>query len=804
MPSLETVNRSTFTFRSDITTLGRDTHKSGTLHATKNADGREEHAFAWLDDKSHVNVENVTSHLAQFGFRDSRILFIPYSSLENWMHRYPHACPYMQCDDKGVIKGMPHFQQCINNDPSQAAAIESTAKASSSSRPTKKQKRSSTKNIPKIMPTANLTDAERSQLHIEIYTYFSWLHTELIELETTEPGRRRVRGAGISVPGMQNLMSKLESTFRNVGEYKTKEAADNMAEGEGREVANNNGENNTNDNNGRETTTNNDSEKENAAPTQLPLLEKSSFKEDLRRVIEEAQGENNNSNNNAQEQAAGSNKTNGNPRDFEAMYERLLAYKEQNGHVIVPLRYREGDICLGRWVGDMRRHKKKLLADGLESEDGVMSLPVSAGHLGLSFRFLIPGTIGATITAIDPACTFKDRIKVGDQLVSIDGVDVKTVEDFELGKDKEERIFGIVKKKSYPYNLSSERVERLDSIGFRWVMGNDVKSWDERLALLKQFREIHGKWPSKNEKWEGIGNWVHNQRRYYVQKDKKFMANRAPKLDEIGFPWVLRKSNITLSWEDQFQKLVEFSRVNRHFNVPCPEEAPGDKEENETETTEALRFYRWVQQLHYNYRHYQYGGQTSLNENRVNQLLELGFEFKEGTAPSTPKNAVVPDIPFEKRVEQLQKFQAELGHLNIDCRYHKWDNFGGWAAQISKHFKDWQEGKEAVSPLVEHQFNQLSELGFEFNVCAPAVRNRRTWQDNFDTFLEFQQVHGHSNVPHKYKADMRLGNWASLQRNEYKLQCEGKQHKLTQERYNKLENAGFLWDYERGRRNSKV
>lgn len=82
------------------------------------------------------------------------------------------------------------------------------------------------------------------------------------------------------------------------------------------------------------------------------------------------------------------------------------------------------------------------------------------------------------------------------------------------------------------------------------------------------------------------------------------MADRAPKLDEIGFPWVMQ-SYTNLSWEDSFQKLVEFGRVNRHFDVPPPEGSGAGVEE-------ATRFYRSV---------------TLVSDNRVNVTFPfISFE----------------------------------------------------------------------------------------------------------------------------------------------------------------------------------
>ena len=77
-------------------------------------------------------------------------------------------------------------------------------------------------------------------------------------------------------------------------------------------------------------------------------------------------------------------------------------------------------------------------------QDDKIALPVSAGRLGLTLQF---SETSAIIAAINPACTFKDQINVGDSLESIDGVKVTKKEDLEVGKDKEVRMFSFVKRK---------------------------------------------------------------------------------------------------------------------------------------------------------------------------------------------------------------------------------------------------------------------------------------------------------------------------------------------------------------------
>ena len=85
-----------------------------------------------------------------------------------------------------------------------------------------------------------------------------------------------------------------------------------------------------------------------------------------------------------------------------------------------------------------------------------------------------------------------------------------------------------------------------------------------------------------------------------------------------------------VSWDDNFNRLVEFGRINRHYNVqsPFPEGYVGDYEGEDGEVVEAHRFHKWVKRIHAEYRSYASGkGSRMLNDARVMQLREVGFQF---------------------------------------------------------------------------------------------------------------------------------------------------------------------------------
>ena len=52
--------------------------------------------------------------------------------------------------------------------------------------------------------------------------------------------------------------------------------------------------------------------------------------------------------------------------------------------------------------------------------------------------------------------------------------------------------------------------------------------------------------------------------------------------------------------------------------------------------------------------------------------------------------AQLPDIPFEKRIQQLQAFKADTGTLDIDHNYKHCSNLGGWAVEITAQYAGWK------------------------------------------------------------------------------------------------------------------
>jgi hypothetical protein len=154
------------------------------------------------------------------------------------------------------------------------------------------------------------------------------------------------------------------------------------------------------------------------------------------------------------------------PMSFTDRIKQLQAYKAQHGHLHVTS---VEDKSLYTWCAKLRtvrrypeKYNRKLTADRIAALDSIgfdwksdstiaadvvatddslwTELTIPPGKMGLRISAVDAIVGGATISAIHDTCTFRDLISVGDVVLEINGVPVRTVEEFTLGMDKPRNI----------------------------------------------------------------------------------------------------------------------------------------------------------------------------------------------------------------------------------------------------------------------------------------------------------------------------------------------------------------------------
>jgi len=560
---------STITLKTDLPPSRVNHHPSGVLHGKGGGKGQDD-AFLWITNL--LGVQTSLSLLHEKGYRD--IVFVPYSSRENWRRRYAHAI------STGLDGGAAR-------DGGAAAA------AGADDAPSQRKRKHKTRRKSKLRDDAGalLDDYERDELHLEIWNYFRWLHAKLMALEaetapadggaparvtapegvtenywefdgeypgqprkvvaSDEGGNKKPHGSaknhGVDARELQGVVDKLETTFRIIPNARREQEAeggtDIMVVLRQQQERRRQEEKQQEEAQQTKSSKKNPKGREESPPSKEPAP-----------FLEEALAD-------ALEGLVAARERGGRParrrwtrprpvptqrvHDFEDCLRKLAAYREEHGDCLVRSGHEDQDLAA--WVKGLRAKRAVLRKRGVE---GAEEVP--------------PG------------------------------------------------------KPVLSQTLTADRLARLDALEFVWDAspGHVRLTWEERFQEMMDYYETHGTWPTQS--MGALGGWVKNQRRLYTLRDKTFMQDKFYKLDAVGFEWTQR-GYVRMSWEEGFQLLLEFHRTHGHFDVPCP---GGDKQ------SQAFRLYRWVSSLHAMYLSYRSGRRSgSLTEERIQLLLNHGFQF---------------------------------------------------------------------------------------------------------------------------------------------------------------------------------
>ena len=116
-----------------------------------------------------------------------------------------------------------------------------------------------------------------------------------------------------------------------------------------------------------------------------------------------------------------------------------------------------------------------------------------------------------------------------------------------------------------PKKFFLARIEKLNSIGFNWVV-NKGPDWDAIVDELIKFKQQFGHCdvPQKFKENHLLGICVNQLRWYYKNKDyRKLPKKQIERLNSIGFHWAVMKRT---PWEERFRELKEFKEKYGRFN----------------------------------------------------------------------------------------------------------------------------------------------------------------------------------------------------------------------------------------------
>ncbi|KAG7358101.1 helicase domain protein [Nitzschia inconspicua] len=231
--------------------------------------------------------------------------------------------------------------------------------------------------------------------------------------------------------------------------------------------------------------------------------------------------------------------------NWNAMFDRLVAYKKKHGTVCVPFACPD-DPPLRNWIGNNRKAYKQRLTDGADvisfqnqstvlqiaQEKATKMVPASI-HAARLLKLL---EIGFVWSAIDAQWQ-----EMYDKLVAYKKSNGHTLVPRECLEHPGLGVWVITQRASAE-SMREDRISALDTIGFVWDPYE--ARWQEMFYkycdMLMQAKNVSDNNDNTSGKDKELNRWIYSQRRSY--KKGTLSNERIFKLESTGFEWKIQNA----------------------------------------------------------------------------------------------------------------------------------------------------------------------------------------------------------------------------------------------------------------------
>lgn len=249
-------------------------------------------------------------------------------------------------------------------------------------------------------------------------------------------------------------------------------------------------------------------------------------------------------------------------------------------------------------------------------------------------------------------------------------------------------------KKGDHGSLSAEKINKLESIGFRWNRRRD--EWERMFDAVQKWRDEHGRLPPPRKtaprgdgsgEIDNVGNWCSTQRMQYNKPDHgRLGEEKIKKLESIGFKWKPHAAE----WDRMLAVVLDWKEKNGRF-PPYKEQVPRD---DGSGAVDHIGLWCNTQRTQYNKTNH-----GALTEERIRRLQEVGFSW----SPGGDEWERMYNLVAEWKAAHDGKFPAQKEQVN---RGNEIDRIGYWFNSQRTQFK-----KEKHGRLNDYRVQKLKELG---------------------------------------------------------------------------------------------
>jgi hypothetical protein len=233
------------------------------------------------------------------------------------------------------------------------------------------------------------------------------------------------------------------------------------------------------------------------------------------------------------------------------------------------------------------------------------------------------------------------------------------------------------------------------------------QNWDRMFQELETYKAQYGHLNVSFQENKSLAAWIVTQRTEYKKlkngQSTRMTAIKMQKLTELGFQFSIRASY--KSWNERMKQLKDFHERNGHVRIPVSDVELGE----------------FVSRMRQEYNKFQDGKKSSLNEERIQALADLGFLFCAGKRPQTNTKERQKKKTWDERFDELVAYRNKNGN----CLVPQHTSLGEWGHKQRAEYKKLKNGQPTKMTAIKIQ--KLTELGFVFD--ASSHRRKRKIQD---------------------------------------------------------------------------
>lgn len=420
-------------------------------------------------------------------------------------------------------------------------------------------------------------------------------------------------------------------------------------------------------------------------------------------------------------------------KQWDAMFDRLQAFKQANGHCMVPKRY-SADPRLGTWVHTQRiqyRTKYRTTANCITLSEEEVSALKSCGD---EVTYRLTEERRQRLESIGFIWAAREGEKGPDSgRITRNSYDDQWDVMFGQLIEYKAKFGNCLVPKRYKDNpklgtwCDTQRVQKKKlmkklSEKLNQSASDDVARMDTSSAASD------GGFESAPETTSGNTSPANTPGSIPKPLVGRLTEERIRRLDEVGFVWSIRDD-----WQKHYDELKEYKKKHGHCNVP-------------SRYSENRRLGIWVSAQRAAYKSgpkepvENSGRAVPLTQERIDLLNELGFTW-------TIRSRDTLGESWFQRLQELKAFKNKYGHCLVPSRYNEAPGLGTWVGSQRSAYRLWKQAQANPGSVVpgstamnEDRIRELDQLGFVWALRNSDNRNGSPTQLQQPDYAQNQPV----------------------------------------------------------------